>query len=273
MICDLCPHMCQIPEGGVGLCKARGVKNGRVSCLNYGRVTGIAIRPITDVPLRLFYPESGVVTIGSFGCNMNCRFCDTYEISASGAGVNCSKYTAAQVAEGVSALRGRGSIGGAFMYNEPLVGYEFILDCARLIREKYGQKVVLKTNGYINPGPLEQLLPWIDAMNIDLKGFSGSIYQRSRGDVETVKATVSRAVEVCHVEVSTPVVPGYNDSAEETGAMARWLAALDPHMALHLVPFKPAYKMWAEKPTSPECMARAAEAAGEHLKNVFIFEN
>ena len=272
MICDLCPHMCDIPEGGVGLCKARAVKGGKVICINYGRITGIAIKPITEVPLRHFHPDSGIVTMGSFGCNMNCRFCDTYEISASGAGVNSSKYTAAQVAEGVSALRGRGSIGGAFMYNEPLVGYEFIMDCAKVIKEKYGQLVVLKTNGYINPEPFEQLLPYIDAMNIDLKGFSGSIYERSRGDIETVKATIVRAVESCHVEVSTPIIPGYNDTAEETEAMAAWLASLNSDMALHLVPFKPNYKMWGDKPASDELMADMQAAAMVHLKNVYIVD-
>ena len=270
MICDLCPHMCDIPDGGVGLCKARAVKAGKVICINYGRITGIAIKPITEVPLCLFHPESNIVTMGSFGCNMNCRFCDTYEISASGSGVNSSKYTAAQVAEGVSALRGRGSIGAAFMYNEPLISLEFLLDCTKLIKEKYGQKVVLKTNGYINPEPFEKLLPYIDAMNIDLKGFSGSIYERSRGDIETVKATIVRAVEYCHVEISTPVIPGYNDSAEEMEAMTGWLAKLNGDMALHLIPFKPNYKMWSEKAASEETMAAMQSAAMMHLKNVYI---
>ena len=162
-----------------------------------------------------------------------------------------------------------GNIGVAYTYNEPLVGWEYVRDTARLVRE-YGMVNVLVTNGTASQKVLEELLPWIDAMNIDLKGFREEYYRKLGGDLETVKAFITRAAESCHVELTTLIVPGENDSPEEMEAQAKWISGLNPAIPLHITRFFPQYRMKDREATDVDqlyCLARIAE---RYLERVYV---
>jgi pyruvate formate lyase activating enzyme len=168
------------------------------------------------------------------------------------------------LANKVLELRPYGNIGVAYTYNEPLVGYEYVRDCAALVHE-CGMVNVLVTNGTIEEAPWRELLPLIDAANIDLKGFTPEWYQQLGGDLETVKRSISLAAERCHVEVTTLLVPDENDSEEEIQSLARWLASVDRSIPLHLSRFFPQYRITDKPPTPVERVYHLADAAREHL--------
>ena len=165
-------------------------------------------------------------------------------------------------------LRNLGNIGVAYTYNEPLIGYEYVRDCAALIHER-GMVNVLVTNGTIEEGPWRALLPLIDAANIDLKGFTSEWYRKLGGDLETVKRSIVLAAEQCHVEVTTLLVPGENDSVEEVRALAQWLASIDPEIPLHLSRFFPRYRMTDRPPAPVERVYRLTDEAREYLHFVY----
>ena len=165
-------------------------------------------------------------------------------------------------------LRPYGNIGVAYTYNEPLIGYEYVRDCAALVHEQ-GMVNVLVTNGTIEEASWRTLLPLIDAANIDLKGFTPEWYQKLGGDLDTVKHSVSLAAEQCHVEVTTLLVPGENDSVEEIKALAQWLASVNPEIPLHLSRFFPRYRMTDRPPTPVERVYRLADEARAYLPFVY----
>ena len=267
--CELCFHHCRLEEGQTGFCRARTGRNGAVVPLNYGKLTSLALDPIEKKPLRRFHPGSLILSVGSFGCNLRCPFCQNHEISMAGeAEIQTVKVSPAQLAAKASELRAHGNIGVAYTYNEPLVSYEYVRDCAGLVHEQ-GMVNVLVTNGTIDEGPWRALLPLIDAANIDLKGFTPAWYRRLGGDLETVKRSIALAAERCHVEVTTLLIPGENDSAEEIRALAQWLASVSQSIPLHLSRFFPQYKMTDRPPTPVEQVYRLAEAAQEYLSHVY----
>ena len=267
--CELCFHHCKLEEGQTGFCRARICRNGAVVLLNYGKLTSLALDPIEKKPLRRFHPGSLILSVGSFGCNLRCPFCQNHEISMAGeAEIQTVKVSPAQLAAKASELRAHGNIGVAYTYNEPLVSYEYVRDCAELVHEQ-GMVNVLVTNGTIEEGPWRALLPLIDAANIDLKGFTPAWYRRLGGDSETVKRSIALAAERCHVEVTTLLIPGENDSAEEIRALAQWLASVSQSIPLHLSRFFPQYKMTDRPPTPVEQVYRLAEAAREYLSYVY----
>ncbi len=267
--CELCFHHCRLEEGQTGFCRARTCRNGAVVPLNYGKLTSLALDPIEKKPLRRFHSGSLILSVGSFGCNLRCPFCQNHEISMAGeAEIQTVKVSPAQLAAKASELRAHGNIGVAYTYNEPLVSYEYVRDCAGLVREQ-GMVNVLVTNGTIEEGPWRALLPLIDAANIDLKGFTPAWYRRLGGDLETVKRSIALAAERCHVEVTTLLIPGENDSAEEIRALAQWLASVSQSIPLHLSRFFPQYKMTDRPPTHVEQVYRLAEAAQEYLSYVY----
>jgi len=267
--CELCFRRCELDDGQTGFCRARGNRGGAVVPLNYGKITSLALDPIEKKPLRRFHPGSIILSMGSFGCNLRCPFCQNHEISMAGElGIQTAEVSPEQLADKAAELRPRGNIGVAYTYNEPLVGYEYVRDCAALIHER-GMVNVLVTNGTIEEAPLKSLLPMIDAANIDLKGFTPEWYRRLGGDLETVKRSIALAAECCHVEVTTLLVPGGNDSVEEIQALARWLAGIDRDIPLHLSRFFPRYKMPDRPPTPVEAVYALAETAREHLSYVY----
>ena len=266
--CELCFHRCLLGEGQTGLCRARGNRGGAVVPLNYGKLTSLALDPIEKKPLRRFRPGSLVLSAGSFGCNLSCPFCQNAEIAAAGPELparDCPPETLVRTAE---QLRGRGNIGLAYTYNEPLVGYEYVRDCARLARQA-GLCNVLVTNGTAAEGPWRELLPLLDAVNIDLKGFTESWYRRLGGDLETVKRSIALAAQACHVEVTTLIVPGENDGEEEMRALSAWLASISPDIPLHVSRFFPRHRMLDRPPTPVETVYRLAGAARENLAFVY----
>ena len=269
--CQVCMHRCTLSPGQTGLCGARKNENGKIVCANYGRSTSLALDPIEKKPLKHFRPGSLILSVGSYGCNLRCPFCQNHEISMAGEGDVHSPYVPPQrladLALEWKERDGAGNIGIAYTYNEPLVGWEYVRDTARLVKEN-GMANVLVTNGTAAPEILEELLPLIDAMNIDLKGFRAEYYRKLGGDLDTVKTFIARAVTACHVELTTLIVPGENDSPEEMEAQARWIADLNPEIPLHITRFFPQYHMLDRKPTEIQSLRQLAETAGQYLTNV-----
>lgn len=173
-----------------------------------------------------------------------------------------------ELAERAEKYRPVGNIGAAFTYNEPLVGWEYVRDTARLIHTN-GMKNVLVTNGTASLAVLEELLPYVDAMNIDLKGFRTEYYQKLGGDLETVKAFIIRAAADCHVELTTLAVTGENDGYEEMEEEAAWIASVSRDIPLHVTRFFPRYHMTDRDATEVERVYRLAETAGKYLNYVF----
>ena len=267
--CELCFHHCALNEGQTGLCRARACQDGKIVCLNYGKLTSLALDPIEKKPLRRFHPGSLILSVGSFGCNLRCPFCQNHEISLAGdSGIPTVEVSPEQLAAKATELVPQGNIGVAYTYNEPLIGYEYVQDCASLVHEQ-GMVNVLVTNGTVEEEPWRALLPLIDAANIDLKGFTPAWYRRLGGDLETVKRSIALAAERCHVEVTTLLIPGENDSEEEIRELARWLASVSPEIPLHLSRFFPRYRMLDSPPTPVEQVYRLAEAARRYLSHVY----
>ncbi|EFB74959.1 AmmeMemoRadiSam system radical SAM enzyme [Subdoligranulum variabile] len=266
--CTLCFHHCRLEEGQTGLCRARANRGGVLQPLNYGRLTALALDPIEKKPLRRFHPGSLILSVGSFGCNLHCPFCQNAGIAAAGAESPTRDCTPRQLAEEALRLRPRGNIGVAYTYNEPLVGYEFVRDCAEEVR-RAGLCNVLVTNGTLEEQPWRALLPLLDAVNIDLKGFTEGWYRRLGGDLETVKRSIVLAASCCHPEVTTLVVPGENDSEEEMRALSAWLASVRPDIPLHVSRFFPRHRMQDRPPTPVQTVYRLAEVAREQLSYVY----
>ena len=269
MICELCFHHCDLSEGRTGCGRARACRNEAIVPLNYGKLTSLALDPIEKKPLRRFHPSSKILSVGSFGCNLRCPFCQNHEISMCGDGeLETIELSPETLVNKALELRTYGNIGLAYTYNEPLIGYEYVRDCATLVRER-GMVNVLVTNGTIEEAPWRALLPLIDAANIDLKGFTLEWYQRLGGDLETVKRSIALASEQCHVEVTVLLIPGENDSEEEVRSLAQWLASVDSEIPLHLSRFFPRYRMTDKPPTPVERVYRLADVAREYLPFVY----
>jgi len=268
LICSLCPHHCNLKEEQIGFCQARANSQGRIICTNYGKITSLALDPIEKKPLMRFYSGRWILSAGSFGCNMRCPFCQNSDISMADEHFATTELSPEMLVAKAIKLVSRDNIGIAYTYNEPLIGYEYVHDCAALVQQA-GLKNVLVTNGMICAEPLDSLLPLIDALNIDLKGFSKSIYDLLQGDFETVKATIHRSAKTCHVEVTTLIVPGLNDSEAEMDAEAAWLAGIDPELPLHISRFFPRYHMTACQPTPTATIYRLRDIAKSHLRYVY----
>ena len=278
--CQACMHHCLLQEGQLGLCGARKRQGDKTISINYGKITSMALDPIEKKPLRMFHPGSLVLSVGSFGCNLKCPFCQNHQISMMRMEgdkdslqhrrpdiVNISPQELAQ-----KALDGQksGNIGVAFTYNEPLIGWEYVRDTAKLVKA-YGMKNVLVTNGTASREVLEEILPFIDAMNIDLKGFQEEYYQKLGGSLKAVQEFIIRAAQACHVELTTLIVPGENDTVSEIKAEAEWIAReVGVHIPLHITRFFPRYQMQDKNPTDVQLVYRLANLAGKYLEHVFV---
>lgn len=284
--CEVCFRHCSIEEGALGFCGVRTCKDGKVTSANYGRVTGIMLDPIEKKPLSRFHPGSRILSVGSYGCNLRCPFCQNYEISWSDeAMAKADMFLAgaydyispADLAELAERYQRHGNIGVAFTYNEPLIGYEYVRDTAKLVHEK-GMLNVLVSNGTAEVAILEEILPYIDAMNIDLKGFTDRYYADVLGgNRQMVMNFIERAVKDTHVEITTLIIPGENDSEEEMRELTGWIASLTDgeenviggDITLHISRFFPRFKMTDRDATDVRKVYRLAEVARENLRNVY----
>ena len=269
--CAVCPHRCRIPEGGTGRCRARGTRDGKNVPLRYGIISSAALDPIEKKPLRRFYPGSSILSVGSFGCNLNCPFCQNWEISSTGGDGTARRLSPGELADMAERLRSRGNIGVAITYNEPAICHEYVLDAAALLRER-GLKTVLVTNGCVEPAVAEALISSADALNIDLKSFDSAVYEKTLGgDLETVKRFIALASARRHVELTALIVPGMNDAEAEMRALTGWVASLPrgAEIPLHVTRFFPRYRMTDRAATPRETVLRLAEIARETLRYVY----
>ena len=266
-VCCLCPHHCRIENGRCGRCQTRGFDGTTLQALNYGKITGLALDPIEKKPLYRFHRGSLILSLGSWGCNFTCPFCQNWQISQQPA--PSQDLTLGEVVAFAEKYVPQGNIGLAYTYNEPTLSYEFIIQTAKLIKKR-GLFNVMVSNGYIERKPLEGLLPYIDAWNIDLKGFSEEFYRSQCGaSLQPVLNTIPAAASVSHVEVTTLIIPGKNDDEDQMDHEARWLAGLRPDIPLHLTRYFPRYR--DTTPMTPvDTLHRLATVAKKHLHHVYI---
>lgn len=265
VICELCPHRCHIKPGGRGRCRTRINEDGILIASSYGQVASYGKDPIEKKPLYHFYPGSKIFSVGSFGCNFTCDFCQNYMISQENPTMI---QTNAQNLVNI-ACNESDNLGIAYTYNEPTIWYEFMTDIARGIRAN-GKKNVVVTNGYMNPEPLKALLPLIDAMNIDLKSINPEFYTtHCGGSVEPVMEYIRTSAASCHVEITTLLIEGLNTTEEEMHRIARFIASINPEIPLHLSRYFPAYKLHVPS-TSVALIERLRDIAQQELKYVYI---
>ena len=274
-VCPVCFRHCRIPEGSVGFCGGRTAEGGQTKAFNYGKITGLALDPIEKK--ARFHPGSCILSVGSFGCNLRCPFCQNHDISwgaeAARYAEDSETWSPEELVGAAERTRNRGNIGIAFTYNEPLIGYEFVRDTARLAKD-HGLVTVLVTNGTAERPILAELAPYIDAMNIDLKGFTDRYYRKVLGgDRAQVMDFITEAVKCAHVELTTLIVPGENDTEEEMRELAGWVSELkEPDggsVPLHISRFFPRFHMTDRSPTPVRTVYRLAQIAEEYLPYVY----
>lgn len=286
-VCDVCFRKCNIPAGGTGACRARKEKNGEVVSVNYGHITGFALDSIEKKPLRNFMPGSVILSVGSYGCNLDCPFCQNNEIAGAyvkdgkilygnGSGQQRLKteiLSPEELRDLAVDLKSRGNIGVAYTYNEPLVGYEYVLDCARLIRDA-GMVNVLVSNGCVSEKVADLIITMMDAMNIDLKCFTVEGYRDFlKGDLGSVKRFIEKAAGNTHLEITTLIVPGFNDSDEEMKCISEWISGLaggaGVKIPLHISRFFPQHRLTDIAATDVEKIYHLADVAKNNLKFVY----
>ncbi|MDD5747814.1 MAG: AmmeMemoRadiSam system radical SAM enzyme [Actinomycetota bacterium] len=262
--CLLCPQECIIAEGKSGICRVRSNKEGILYSENYERALAINLDPVEKKPLYHFYPGKQILSVGTGGCNQRCDFCQNWEMIE--ADFTGNHVTSSEIAE----MAGRsGSIGVAYTYNEPIIWFEFVLECAEKVRKR-GYKNVLVTNGLINPRPLEEILPLIDAMNIDVKSMSEEFYKKiCKSKLAPVLNTCRRAKQSCHIEITNLVIPTLNDSKEDILKLVEFVESLGKDTPLHFSAYYPCYKM--KIPRTPfETLKDAWLVAKERLDYVYM---
>lgn len=268
--CLLCPHNCIIKPDRFGICNVRRNRDGVLYSENYGVLSSIAVDPIEKKPLYHFYPGSRIMSIGGYGCNLICSFCQNCSISQ----VEFQDYAGSRVyrSEEVvkQAIRETDNLGIAFTYNEPTVFFEFMMDCAELAAENNLKNVVV-TNGFINEEPLRQLIAVTDAFNIDVKSFSDDFYRRITGSaLQPVLHAVEQVAESGkHLELTYLIIPGLNDKPENFVELVKWINNnCGKSTVLHISRYYPHYKLQLP-PTPIETISEYVSLASEYLDFVY----
>jgi pyruvate formate lyase activating enzyme len=260
--CDLCPRGCRLREGQRGLCFVRARQGDAVVLTTYGRSSGFCVDPIEKKPLHHFLPGTSVLSFGTAGCNLACRFCQNWQITKSREVDTLAAEAAPETIAETAKRLGCESV--AFTYNDPVVFHEYALDTARACRAR-GIHTVAVTAGYVCPEPRAEFFAGIDAANVDLKSFSERFYRQTcSGSLRPVLDTIEYLAHETDVwlEVTTLLIPGHNDSEREIDALTTWLVdRAGPGVPLHLTAFHPDFRMLNVPPTSPATLARARAVA------------
>ncbi|MDG6777956.1 AmmeMemoRadiSam system radical SAM enzyme [Thiomicrorhabdus sp. zzn3] len=269
--CDLCPRECKLHEGQRGFCFVRGRKDNQMWLTSYGRSSGFCIDPIEKKPLNHFLPGSSVLSFGTAGCNLACKFCQNWDMSKARDMDRLLDQAAPEALAQAAKQNGCASV--AYTYNDPVIFYEYALDTAQACREQ-GVKNVAVTAGYISEQPREAFFKSMDAANIDLKAFNERFYEKLTGaKLQPVLETIEYAVNEtdCWVELTTLLIPGENDSETEIGKMSEWiLAHCGESVPLHFTAYHPDYRMMNNPPTPASTLEKAREIAmSAGLKYVF----
>lgn len=265
--CDLCPHHCRLAEGQIGRCHVRGVRGGELKALSYGRLSSLQIDPIEKKPLYHYHPGSSILSVGGWGCNFACDFCQNWSISQAlderGERATPDALLAAMRRARVQQV--------AYTYNEPLVNYEFVRDSSRLLRE-HGFRNVLVTNGFLEPAPAKSLLALTDALNVDIKSMDDMFYRRRcHGRLEPVLRFACLAREAgCHLEITHLLVPDDQTVPDRMHRLAEWMAGhLGRETPLHISAYHPSYRSQTPA-TGADDLQAAYHAAREHLAFVYL---
>ena len=260
--CDLCPRLCRLREGQRGLCFVRANLDGEIVLTTYGRSSGFCVDPIEKKPLNHFLPGTSVLSFGTAGCNLTCSFCQNWHISKSR-----EMDTLAEAASPEAIARAATDLGCrsvAFTYNDPVVFHEYAIDVAAACRDS-GVRTVAVTAGYVCEAPRIEFYRWMDAVNVDLKGFTDSFYRKlATGRLDPVLDTLRyiRHETDTWLEITTLLIPGENDSEKEIHALTRWvLDELGPDVPLHFTAFHPDWRMRHVAPTPLATLHRAREIA------------
>jgi pyruvate formate lyase activating enzyme len=267
--CLLCPHYCKIAPGKSGICGVRKNTGGEIKLQTYGILSGYSLDPVEKKPLYHFFPGYNILSVGSYGCNMRCDFCQNYHISQNIPERFTMEVTPEKlVSDAKSSER---NIGLAFTYNEPIIWFEFIRDTAIAAREA-GLYTVMVSNGFVNPAPLEEIISFIDGFNIDLKAFNGKFYRNLTGaDIEPVKEGLKQIYKSGkHLEITTLIIPDQNDDENEMADESEWIAReLGKNVPLHLSRYFPVFKR-KDPATLHETIEKLAQIASKNLDNVYI---
>lgn len=268
--CLLCPHKCLLAKGQIGFCGVRENKSGVMHSLVDKRIASISLDPIEKKPLYHFYPSSNILSVGTLGCNFYCLFCQNYTLSRNEFSPDrlCRKITPEELC-GI-ALKAKDNIGIAYTYNEPSIWYEFVYEASRCASES-GLKNVLVTNGFLNQEPLKELLPYISAVNVDIKSMSPDFYKKyCKGKLRNVLDYCKTAVKYCHIEITNLIIPSLNDSKEDILKLSKWINKyLGKDTPLHLSAYRPEFKL--DIPATPfETLYKARETALKYLSHVYI---
>lgn len=269
VLCRLCPRFCRLQNGETGFCGVRQEADGRLYALNYGVVAALAMDPIEKKPLYHYYPGREIFSVGTLGCNLGCGFCQNWRLARNVPGLEEERRHPAELVQVLDSCGTRNPVGIAYTYSEPGMWYEYVLETAVLVRER-GYKNVLVTNGYLNQEPLSELLPYIDAFNIDVKAFRDDYYRDyCEGRLEPVLRCVEKAAASAHVELTYLVVHTLNDSEEDIRRFTRWVASIDPALPVHFSRYYPQHK-FTLPPTPVSVMENVRAVAQEVLDYVYL---
>jgi len=267
--CLLCPHNCKIKEGNTGICRVRKNGGDKIELLTYGVLSAYSSDPVEKKPLYHYFPGHNILSVGSYGCNMRCDYCQNYNISQNIPDILDKKTTPEELVK--NALLTDMNIGIAFTYNEPVIWFEFIKDTS-IIAKKEGLFTAMVSNGYVNREPLLELIQFIDAFNIDLKAFNNNFYRKlSNADIQPVKNAlklISKSGK--HLEITTLIIPGQNDNKKEMALQSEWIAGeLGKDVPLHLSRYFPMFRR-NDPSTSQETLMNLFEIASKNLDFVYV---
>lgn len=266
--CTLCPHFCRLKPGQTGICRVRKNINNKIELLTYGVISALNVDPVEKKPLYHYYPGYNVLSVGSYGCNLRCDFCQNYHISQE---VPFNKSFSADTEKIISSVLGaERNIGIAFTYNEPIIWFEFMRDIAMAIKDA-GLHTIMVSNGFVNPEPMKEILQFIDAFNIDLKGFTNSFYRKLTGaDINPVLQNLKKISQSGkHLELTTLIIPGQNDNERQMELQSEWIAGeLGKSTPLHISRYFPMHKR-NDPPTPVEVIEKLVDITAKNLDYVY----